>query len=358
MAYYNLSNATTTDFSNKVADFIVESKALDEANAGNGETYTYFDKAQENFGYYFNHPQVASPINSLATWAVSRGWTTEDKLLEQELKHISGQGKDTFETVMWNHEVNKLIQGDAFCEVIRNKKRTIILNMIPISCERVKIVSVGSRIKRYEIWDGTKWVTKKMEDILHSQNKRIGDNITGTSLIQSNKEVIDALLEANKDERIIKHRDKALGIVYYKTNNAGKISYANTQIEKGVDNGEMIGLAEGTAEIKPYPAKSSEERQIWLIYLENLNYQTGGVPRSIATSDGQSEVGGKMGHVIFEPIYTKEQVDLEGDLWIQQSIEIKFNRPPSLGGMQPELNEAKQPLGIQPNDVEASITRE
>ena len=122
----------------------------------------------------------------------------------------------------------------------------------------------------------------------------------------------------------------------------------------------MIGLPEGTAEIKPYPSKSSEDRQNWLQYLENLNYQTGGVPRSIATSDGTSEVGGKMGHVIFEPIYTKEQVDLERDLEIQQQIIITFNRPPSLGGLQPQLDEAKNTgqVNIQPNDVEASITRE
>lgn len=358
MAEYNLSNATTTDFTNQVPDFIVESKNLDSANDGGEETYVYFDKAPENFGYLFNHPQVSSPIFSLATWTVSRGYTTEDILMKEQLRHITGMGKDTFETVMWNHEVVKLAIGDAFAEVI--KKKNLIINIIPISPERVKIVVVGARIKRYEIWNGKKWVKKEVGDILHSTNKRIGDQVHGTSLIQSGKAVIDALLEANKDERTIKHRDKALGIVYYKTNNAGKITYANTQIEKAVKNGEMVGLPEDTAEIKPYPSRSSEDRQNWLQYLENLNYQTGGVPRSIATSDGTSEVGGKMGHVIFEPIYTKEQVDLEGDLFNQHQIQIKFNRPPSLGGMQPQLDEAKNTgqLAIQPNDVEASITRE
>ena len=359
MANFNLSNATTTDFTNQVPDFIVESKALDAANDGNEETYVYFDKATEDFGYYFNHPQVSSPANSLSTWTTSRGWTTDDPQLQAELEHVTGMGKDTFETVMWNHEVTKLIVGDAFIEMVRSKKG-VILNMIPISPERIKIVLKGPRILRYEIWNGSKWTKKQPEDLLHSQNKRIGDQVHGTSLIQSNKAVIDALLEANADERIIKHRDKALGVVYYKTNNAGKISYANTQIENAVKNGEMVGMPEDTAKIEPYPSKSSEDRQNWLQYLENLNYQTGGVPRSIATSDGTSEVGGKMGHVIFEPIYTKEQVDLENDLWNQQAIKIKFNRPPSLGGMQPEIDEAKNTgqVSIQPNDVEASITRE
>jgi len=358
MADYNLSNATTTDFKNQVPDFIVESKSLDAANVDGEETYVYFDKAPECFGYYFNHPQVSSPINSLATWSVSRGWTTDDPILEQELKHISGMGKDTFESIMWNHEAVKLIVGDSFLEVVRKEK--VIINMIPISPERVKVVIKGSRIIRYEIWNGKKWITKKVEEMLHSQNKRIGDQVHGTSLIQSNKAVIDALLEANADERTIKHRDKALGIVYYKTNNTGKITYANTQIENAVKNGEMVGLPEDTAKIEPYPSRSSEDRQSWLQYLENLNYQTGGVPRSIATSDGTSEVGGKMGHVIFEPVYTKEQVDLEGDLWRQQAIDIKFNRPPSLGGLQPQLNEAKNTgqISIQPNDVTADMERE
>jgi len=358
MANLDLNNATTTDFSSQVPDFIVDSMALDVANADGSETYVYFDKATENFGYYFNHPQVSSPINSLATWSVGRGWKADDPTLKVQLEHVTGMGKDTFDTVMWNHEVVKLAVGDSFMEIV--KEKNILLNLIPISPERVKVVIKGSRIIRYEIWNGKKWVKKKIRDILHSQNKRIGDQIHGTSLIQANKKIIDALLEANNDERTIKHRDKALGIVYYKTNNEGKIAYANSQIEKAVKNGEMVGLPEDTAKIEPYPSKSSEDRQNWLVYLENLNYQTGGVPRSIATSDGTSEVGGKMGHVIFEPIYSKEQKDLEGDLWNQAGIKITFNRPPSLGGMQPEIDESKNTgqISIQPNDVEASMTRE
>ena len=356
MADYNLSRATTTDFTNRVPDFIVESKNLDVSNDGGEETYTYFDKAPEYFGYYFNHPQVSSPINSLATWSVSRGWTTENEALKEELEHVTGQGKDTFEQIMWNHLAVKLIVGDSFLEVLRQDD--VIINMIPISPERVKVVTKGPRITRYEIWDGSKWKTKKVEQILHSSNKRIGDQIHGTSLIGSNKKVIDALLEANDDERTIKHRDKALGIVYYKTNNTGKISYANKQIENAVKNGEMVGLPEDTAKIEPYPSKSSEDRQNWLQYLENLNYQTGGVPRSIATSDGQSEVGGINGHLIFEPIYTKEQVDLEGDLWNQQAILIKFNRPPSLAPkVQEDAEKNTGQTSIQPGEVEPSLNR-
>ena len=66
-----------------------------------------------------------------------------------------------------------------------------------------------------------------------------------------------------------------------------------------------------------------------------------------------------MGHVIFEPIYTKEQMDFEGDLLLQFQIDITFNRPPSLGGLVQETeNKNTGQLGIQPNDVTADLPRE
>ena len=166
------------------------------------------------------------------------------------------------------------------------------------------------------------------------------------------------MLEAYADERIIKHRDKALGVVYYDTNDEGKISFANTQIENAVKNGEMVGLPKDTAKIEPYPSKSSEDRQNWLSYNENLNYQTGGVPRSIATSDGTSEVGGINGHLIFEPIYGKEQLDMENQLWAQVAIKIKFNRPPSLAPKTKENAEKNTgQTSIQPGEVGPKLNR-
>jgi len=362
MAIQELNRATTTDFTNIVDDFSVDTKPLDVVSITQDEYYWNFNDATKNFGYYFSIPEIYSAANSLASWATGKGWTTKNEILKQELLHITGMGKDTFDQIMWNHEVVKLVVGDAFIEVKKKKKKNedVIINMIPISPERVRIVySKGGLIKRYDVWNGKEFKPIKKENMLHSSNKRIGDQVHGTSQIDATKWIIDARNEALEDERVIKHRDKALGIVYYKTSNAGKITYANTQIEKAVNKGEMLGLPEDTAKIEPYPSRSSEDRTAWISYLENFFYQTFGVPRSIATSDGTSEVGGKMGYVIFEPVYTKEQMDLEGDLKSQQQIEIIFNRPASLGGMvQDTMEKNTGQTKIQPNDVEASMTRE
>jgi len=353
----NLSSATTTDFANTVPDFIVESMSLDIANSDGSESYVYYDKAGENYGYQLHHPQVASPLNAICTWAFRQGWTTTDKQMEVILKKIDGNGKETFENIIWNHGNIKLGHGDSFCEIVRNKNGTLV-NMINISPERVKTVFEGARIKRYEIWNGKKWVTKKIREVFHSIGKKLGDSTNGNGQIQANKNVNDAMIEAFEDERTIKHRDKALGIVYYDTDNVGKIAYANKQIEKAVKNGEMVGLPKDTAEIKPYPSKGSEDRQGWLTYVENLGYQTGGTPRSMVTSDGTSEVGGINGHLIFEPIYGAEQLDMENELWQQVAIKIKFNRPPSLAPKTQENAEKNTgQTSIQPNEAAPKLNR-
>jgi len=356
MAQFDLNQGTTTDFKNQVPDFIVESMTLDVANTDGSETFVYYDKAAENYGYYFNHPQIASRINSLCTWAYGQGWTVKNTKNKPILEHIKGNGKETFGQIIWNHGAVKLMNGDAFMEI--KKQKGVLINLINISPERVKSVWKGSSITRYEIWDGGKWVKKQTTEIFHSLNKKIGDSNKGTSQVQANKNVNDAMIEAFEDERIIKHRDKALGVVYYKTNNSGKIAYANTQIQNAVKNGEMVGLPEDTAKIEPYPSKSSEDRQNWLTYVEGLGYNTSGVPRTMVTSDGTSEVGGINGHLIFQPIHGKEQLDMENDFWNQLAIKIKFTRPPSLA---PQVQENQEKntgtTQIQEGEAEPKLNR-
>tara|TARA_R100000789_G_scaffold39083_1_gene41185 strand:+ start:2764 stop:3837 length:1074 start_codon:yes stop_codon:yes gene_type:complete len=357
MPQYDLSKSTTTDFTNVVPDFIVNQKVLDNASKNQDETYWYFDKAPTNFGYYFAIPEIYSAANALATWSVGKGWKVQDESTRVILNHIRGMGQDSFNKIMWNHQVTKVVVGDAFLEVKKVKK--VIVNMIPISPERVRLVfNKEGLIKRYDVWNGSKWKVIQKENMIHSSNKRIGDSMHGQSQVEPAKFIIDFRNEMLADERIIKHRDKALGIAYYKTNNAGKISYTNSQIEKAVKNGEMLGLPEDTAKIEPYPSRGSEDRQGMITYCENFFYQVFGVPRSIATSDGTSEVGGINGHLIFEPIYGKEQLDLEDDLLIQQGITILFNRPPSLAPKtQENADKNTGQTSLQQGEVEPSLNR-
>ena len=357
MAELNLSAATTTNFTGTVPDFIVNARALDNQSASKEETYWYFDYATKYYGYYLSIAEIFNAANAMATWAFGAGWSVTSPELRVQLEHVKGMGNESFSRIIWQHEVVKLIVGDAFLEFKKEKNK--IVNIIPYSPERVKIVFKNGMIVRYEVWNGSEWKKIDKENMLHSSNKRIADQFHGTSQIEPAQFIIDARNEALNDERVIKHRDKALGIAYYEVDKASKISFANQQIETAVKKGEMLGLPAGTVKIEPWPSRSSEDRQPWIQYLENFFYQIFGVPRSIATSDGTSEVGGKMGNVNFEPTYAKERYDMEDDLWVQQNIVVIFEKQASLGGLvQNDMAKNTGQTNIQPNNVTASLERE
>ena len=173
MAELNLSQATTTNFTGAVPDYIVKSKTLDAITPNQEESYWYFSDATKNYGYYFNIAEIYNAANALCTWAFSRGYKVDDPLMKAQLEHIRGAGNSSFNKIMWQHGVVKLIVGDAFIEVKRNEK-DVILNMIPVSPERVRVVFTKSGlIKRYDIWTGSEWKPVKKENMLHSSNKQI-----------------------------------------------------------------------------------------------------------------------------------------------------------------------------------------
>ena len=149
-----------------------------------------------------------------------------------------------------------------------------------------------------------------------------------------------------------------MGILEVDTDNDAKRDALMKQYASAVKKGEVLVLPKGTAELKANPVTPQDKLNL-LNYLDNFIFMNVGTPRSMISSDGTSEVGGKMGHVIFEPTYTRHQADLEAELWQQVHILIKFNRPPSLGGlMQQEEAKNTGQINIQPNDVTADLERE
>ena len=87
MATLDPSSATTTNMTGTVPDFIVNAMALDAANPSGEESYCYFPNATKYYGYYLTIPEIFSAANAMATWAFGAGWSTDDMILEQELKH-------------------------------------------------------------------------------------------------------------------------------------------------------------------------------------------------------------------------------------------------------------------------------
>ena len=357
MAELDMSKSTTTNMSNNVRDFSVNSQSLDAAGESK-ETVWEFTEAKKNIGYYKSIPELKKAIDILATWTVGKGWETElygDTIL---LENLKGWGEDTIQSILWNMIVMKKIVGDSFAEIVRDDEGNLI-NLKPISPERIRIVTNEQGIIiRYEQINRGKTKNFKPQNILHLSNDRIGDEIHGVSVIDACRWVIDARNEAMRDERMIKHRELAMGVLYIDADDTAKITAVKNAYGDAVKNGEVLVLPDKVARLKDSKV-TPQNRMEWIRYLENYFYQAVGVPRIMATSEGFTEAGGKVGFLTFEPIYTAEQTLLEGDMWMQLAIRIKFNRPPSLSGVVQEDEEKNSgQLGFQPKDTTATVSRE
>lgn len=358
MVELNIGAATTTTLSSDVSNFSVNSQSPDRPSQNQEETYYDYPKAAEYLGYYKTIPELKKAIDALATWTTGKGFDASTNVTILVDKFV-GWGEDNFTSILWNLIVQKKVFGDAFAEIIRDEDSNVI-NIKPLYTGDMRVV-VNSQgiITRYEQRTNAKGPNIKFSPnkILHLVNDRVANEIHGVSVIEACKDIIDARNEALSDERKIKHRELGLGVLYLDTDNTTRINAIKTQYSNAIKNGELLILPKDTAEIKDTGVKPTD-RLAWIQYLENFFYQAVGVPRVIATSENFTEAASKVGYLTFEPIYTREQTDLEKDLWNQAAIKIKLNRPPSLmDNVQSDEAKNTGQLGIQPNETQASFTR-
>lgn len=359
MPNYDINSATTTDYKGTVADVTISPVTPDSQGTQEEIVWDFPDADQHN-GYYNEIPEINSALHVKSQRVCGLGYVTDTRT-QIILENIRGAGNEIFDAIIQQMFEESDVFGDVFAEQIHDEDGDL-LNLKKLYTGDMRVIwNKNALIERYEkVKNNSEGKTIKFrpEQILHISNKRVGSEIHGKSIIPTLKRILDAKNQAFQDEITIRHRDKALGIVYYDTDDKGKISYANSQIEKGVNKGEMIGLPKDTAEIKEFPNKSPADRIAWLQYLDNLFYQIVGTPKVLVTSEGYTEAGGKAGLLAFEPTEISSKIKLEAELKSQLGIIIKFNRSPSLLGNEQETQSKNAgQTGIQPNETMMSPTR-
>mgnify|MGYP003148279098 CR=1 FL=1 len=351
--------STTTNMDNTVQEYNIGGAELDKPNDGNGETWYDFPDSPIYLQYYKTIPELNRSIAAFTTYVTGKGVTT-DARTKVLLERLTGWGEDSFQSIMRNLVISKKIFGDAFAEIIKDDSGRII-NIKPLYTGDMRVVvDKKGIIVRYEqrtSSDNNDNIKFKTQDILHLSNDRIGNEIHGTSVIEACKWVIDARNEAMADERKIKHRDLAMGVLEVDSDDSAQIAKITAQYQNAVDKGEVLVLPKDLADIKDNNV-TPKDRLEWIRYLEGFFYQAVGIPKVIANSADFTEAGSKVGYLTFEPVYTAEQTELEMDLWNQLAIRVKFKRPPSLHGVVSE-DEQKNTgqVGIQPNEVQAQAGR-
>jgi len=354
----NIGNILISDMTRQVTNFSVDTKQTDGVSES-GETRWYNSDFTKYYGYYSKIPELKRAIDSLSTWTCGKGYTT-DTATEVLLNNITGWGEDCFNSILWNMQTIKKVNGDAFAEIIRNPNTGTLINLKPLDpASMVTIINKQGIITGYEQitkLGGAKAVKKFMpQEIFHISNDRVADNTHGTSIVEACQGVIDARNEAMEDWKRISHRS-TIRVMYIDADNPTRLTHIKTEYATAINKGELmlIPAKKGEAEFEDLSTPPVSNFLEWIRYLEGFFYQAVGVPRVIATSENFTESSSKIGFLTFEPIYTWEQVQMEKDLWNQLAIKIKFNRPPSLGG---DLNrdEAKDGAPFQSNDTKAGV---
>lgn len=313
------------------------------------------------YGYYRKIPELKQSVDALARWTAGKGYEVSP-VFKPILDKIIGWGEDSFQSILMNMIRVKLINGDAYAEIIRNKKGTLI-NLKPLNPQAIKIImNDNGTIKHYEEIDTKTGATRNVltrERVFHICNGRVADEPHGISVIESCEEIILARNELMSDWRKVLHRNiHPLKIVNVDTDDTIKINNFITKFENMVKDRENLFLPMGTAKVD-VPQVPLQNPESYIRYLESFFYQAVGVPKVIlGGSQEYTEASSKIGYLTFEQVYMTEQQELESDIWNQLAIKIKFTRPVSLKSdiEQGEAANTGQ-TSIQPSETQVGVQR-
>ena len=200
----DINNSITGNLRNTLKDYSVDDVQIDSPTDQKETTWTN-EKFTQYMGYYKKIPELGSAIDTKAYWVVGKGYEA-DEATKKILDNIRGWGKDTFNTIIENMIRTYNIGGDAFAEIIKNK-RGVLINLKILNPATIKIVvHKGGIIKKYIQTVKKSKISFKPEEVFHLAWNRIADEIHGTSIIEKIENIILMRNEAMTDIKTVFHR--------------------------------------------------------------------------------------------------------------------------------------------------------
>lgn len=354
-------NTTTTELTGTVTNYSVNSVTLDIAST-EGKTYWDSPKWPIYLGYYKQIPELKSAIDSLIGWVIGRGYACELDKDTVILSHIKGWGEDSFLSIMQNMLIMKLVNGDAYAEIIRSEKGTLI-NLKPLDPSSIRtVVNDKGMIVKYEQWNNQKKVTTfQPRDILHMVNDRVGSEIHGVSKVESVKWLIDTRNEVMADLRRIMHRS-SIRVLYVDIDDDARMTKLKNNYGTAIEKGDvmLIPVRKEEATFEDLTVPPVQAYLEFVRYIENAFYKAIGVPEVILGGSGQySEASAKAGMMTFDQPYINEQRRVEEDIFMKLGIKLKFERAPSLtDDLKRTEQQNSSQTGLQPNDAQVTPNRQ
>jgi len=333
MGNQDIGKAQASNMTTQVADWKVIPMNTDGADSQD-ETIWQSTKWSIYWGYFNAMPELKQAIMMKAIWNVGKGWASEDKLAEVILNKITGWGKDTFDDILFNMEVTRAIGGDAYAEIIRNDRGTLI-NLKPLdpSSMRHVINKQGILVRFEQVMTSGKIRKLSLNDIFYLATDRFADQIHGISKIAVLEETIKAEMENFTDiKKLMHHQVRPFIIWKLKTDNATEIDTFVNKIDKARSLGEDMFIPDDddTVSHEIVQVNPSAVIMAWRDNITNKFYRSLGLPLIIFGQAGATESGGKIEYLAHEQVFAREQRFIEKQVWNQLALKIKLVPPISL----------------------------
>lgn len=368
------ASSLTEEFLGKTPDvetFYVPSEETD-APTGNKEYRWQMSDWAENLGYYKHIPELKTAVDAKTNWTLGAGYKSSEETA-LILIDVTGNGKDTFNSILKNAQMVKTLAGDSFTEIIRDGDD--LKNLKPLDPSSMVIISNGKGIIiRYEQVTKSKKVLASFEpdEMLHLSRERIADEIHGTSIIPAVKWIINARNEAMSDWKRVLHRNVAPWFIFHldtddtteiaafkAVNDGARKDGENMYVPKGCVEPEMVSTAQA-ATLNPLA---------WIQQLNDYFFQVVNVPQIVVGNAKEfTDASGKIVYLAFEQSVKGEQLYMEEQLLQQVGVEIELTFPASLQNEMisdtppqeapsPAMELEEEPIesASQPNDTKVEL---
>lgn len=377
MAQLNINRTVTTDYSN-ADEHTIDDVALDGIS-DTDETVVMKDRFNKDWSYFNGLPKLKSAVLMRGIWTVGKGWTADTRT-EVILSKIDGNGKETFNDILLNMEVTRIICGDSFAEIIRDSETDQVINLKILDPSTMRIIyGRDGRIKRYEQTRPVKtnilgrlkslvtqskdnYIKYKREEILHFTY----NNFAGETHGRGVPEMLEKYLLADDESfKLLKkiNRFQAVPFMIFKvkTDDQTTLNTFKTNLRSAREDGEDLILPddENIVSWEVVQLNPSNLLLEWRQLLNSEIYRALGLPMVLFGSAGTTESGGKIEYLGHETVFESNQHYVESQIRSQLGFEIKLNSPTSLiENLQADENKDSQnALTFQQNDVEAGSGR-
>ena len=366
----DLNQAVVTNYSD-IDAHTIDTSVVDSVQ-DQEETYYYNDRFNTDWGYFNRVAKLKSAIIMKAIWTVGKGYKCDNytKIL---LDNIRGDGKQTFQDILFNMVVTKQAVRDSFAEIIRNNKGTLInLKILDPSYIRV-VYNQNGTIKRYDqmkpapkgfvsriksLFANRVYQSFKPQEIFHLSNNKLAGSMHGISVPESVEKII---LADDENFNIMKKltRFQAVPFIMFKVKSDDPTTIATfkANIKEAREYGEDLIIPDDE-NLLSYDVVQVNPSSILMEWRRNMNeqfYQAVGMPLILFGSAGTTESGGKIEYLGHETVFEYDQLNIEEQVWQQLGLRIELNSPTSLleNLQTDQAKDARQGMEIQPNDVQA-----